>query len=166
MERGYSSISSGSASSSTHHHHPPHSRSRSKSPGGGQHTSRTLDTLGKIGENLGLGPRPAGHHRRHSSSSAIMSGGAGNDGTRTPPTGGLGGGPIGGDGGGGKKQAIQDRLFAKMVEQWLPAGYSIDDYQGTRNKRKADRTPFSLGQMNTNFRRFNARYVLFLTQRF
>lgn len=55
-------------------------------------------------------------------------------------------------------KGLQDRIFARMLQQVLPSDYQLEDYPSGKNKRKADRPPFSLAQMSANFRRFNARY--------
>lgn len=55
---------------------------------------------------------------------------------------------------------LQDRMFAKVLQQIVPSDYSLEKYAEMTDKRRdKDRPQFSLTLMSGNFRRFNARYV-------
>ena len=58
-------------------------------------------------------------------------------------------------------EKLQDRVFAKVLQQMVPSDYSVEKYAEMTDKRKdKDRPQFSLTTMSGNFRRFNARWVL------
>ncbi|KAI5811391.1 integral peroxisomal membrane peroxin-domain-containing protein [Peziza echinospora] len=61
---------------------------------------------------------------------------------------------------------LQDRVFAKVLQQMVPSDYSVEKYAEMTDKRKdKDRPQFSLTLMSGNFRRFNARIgVVFVFQ--
>jgi hypothetical protein len=54
---------------------------------------------------------------------------------------------------------LQERIFAKLMQQMLPSDSTWESYSDTRDKRRdKDRPQFSLTTMSSNFRRFNARW--------
>ncbi|TGZ84828.1 integral peroxisomal membrane peroxin [Ascodesmis nigricans] len=63
-------------------------------------------------------------------------------------------------------RTLQDRIFSRVLQGMLPSDYPYDEYPTPgKNKRKADRAPFSLATMSTNFNKFNARIgVVFVFQ--
>ncbi|KAF8476214.1 integral peroxisomal membrane peroxin-domain-containing protein [Kalaharituber pfeilii] len=61
---------------------------------------------------------------------------------------------------------LQDRTFAKILQQIIPSDYNLEKYAEMTDKRKdIDRPQLSLTLMSANFRRFNARVgVVFVFQ--
>ncbi|KAF8467326.1 Peroxin/Dysferlin domain-containing protein [Kalaharituber pfeilii] len=61
---------------------------------------------------------------------------------------------------------LQDRAFAKILQQIIPSDYNLEKYAEMTDKRKdIDRPQLSLMLMSANFRRFNARVgVVFVFQ--
>lgn len=56
---------------------------------------------------------------------------------------------------------IQDKIFAKLLQQMIPSDYDIQRMEkNAEARRDKDRPQFSLTLMSGNFRRFNARYEL------
>ncbi|RPB12195.1 hypothetical protein P167DRAFT_168432 [Morchella conica CCBAS932] len=107
-------------------------------------------SLRDIGKTLaGAAHQAHKHHRRHKSRSS-------DSGSTHSDT------QEGGHGASG----LQERIFAKLMQQMLPSDYTWESYSDTRDKRKdKDRPQFSLTTMSSNFRRFNARIgVVFVFQ--
>lgn len=71
----------------------------------------------------------------------------------------------GGSGGGsGGSSGMQERIFAKLMQQMLPSDYTLESYSEPRDRRRDKNRPqFALTTMSSNFRRFNARYALIYT---
>lgn len=66
--------------------------------------------------------------------------------------------------GGGGSSGMQERIFAKLMQQMLPSDYTLESYSEPRDRRRDKNRPqFALTTMSSNFRRFNARYALTYT---
>lgn len=70
----------------------------------------------------------------------------------------------GSSGGAGGSSGLQERIFAKLMQQMLPSDYTLESYSEPRDRRRDKNRPqFALTTMSSNFRKFNARCALPLT---
>lgn len=126
-------------------------RSRRNSTSSSDGTSESLP-LHDIGR--GIARHIHKHHRSRSHGSETMNS-AGGSGS------GAGAGAAAATGGGGGSSGLQERIFAKLMQQMLPSDYSLENYTEPRDRRRDKNRPqFSLTTMSSNFRRFNARCAL------
>lgn len=123
-----------------------YSMSDSENDAGRGHRRRATSpspSLRDIGKTLaGAAHQAHKHHRRHKSRGSDS--GSTHSDTQEGAHGALG---------------LQERIFAKLMQQMLPGDYTWESYSDTRDKRRdKDRPQFSLTTMSSNFRRFNSRW--------
>lgn len=113
--------------------------STSSSDGGSGHSP--APSIREIGKNIAGAAHHVHRHRRSRSrgSESINDGGEGSSTS-------------------GGASGLQERIFAKLMQQMLPSDYTLESYSEPRDRRNDKNRPqFALTTMSGNFRRFNAR---------